>query len=384
MSKAIGYSLNAFPSDTLDEIRATLSGPARLLGRAAAGPEPLAVELRLGAPAIEAVRREGRAAELEDLLASAGLRCVSLNGFPLSPFHARRVKEDVFRPSWLEEDRVRLTLELAEIGAALAAEGDATTLSTLSGSFKPWGDGPEVRSAVARNVARAADGLRGLFERTGRRVVLCVEAEPFTTFETLPEIVELFERTGPHPHLAANLDCSHQAVEFEDPDAWMETLKARSIPLGKVHLTHALSVKSPGSNPAGIAAIRRLKEERYLHQTIAGSPGAVSSRAADIPDLDIPGAAARAFRGAAEARVHFHLPLFLEGGGGFETTHEWTARALRGAWSRDECRHFMIETYTWSVLAGRGVVEAPRAPEDLAPLMAREIEWARAVVGRRP
>src|SRR5262245_11701910 len=103
MSGAIGYSLNAFPSDTLEEVEATLAGPAARLRVRAAGTGALPVELRLGAPAIDAIRAGKLEPRLRDALARSGLTLLSLNGFPLSPFHARRVKEDVFRPSWLEE-----------------------------------------------------------------------------------------------------------------------------------------------------------------------------------------------------------------------------------------------------------------------------------------
>lgn len=381
MPRAIGYSLNVFPSDTLEEVRTTLAGPAKRLRERAAPGGVLPVELRLGSPAIDSIRREGRESEIRDLLAAASCRCVSLNGFPLSPFHARRVKEDVFRPSWLEEERVRLTLELAEIGAALAEPGDEMTLSTLSGSFKLWGDGEEVRRAVAANLRRAADGLEAIAGRTGRPVTLCVEAEPFTTFETLPEMLDLFSRTGPHPRLAVNLDCAHQAVEFEDPAAWIGALAERGLRLGKLHVTHALAIRGPSGNPAGVAALRRLREERWLHQVVCGSGTMVTRRASDIPDLDAPGASARAFGAADEARVHFHLPLFLEKGDGFTTTHAWTREALRLAWAGTSCEHFIVETYTWSVLLESGFVEEARSEDGLEPLMAREISWVKDALG---
>lgn len=382
MARAIGYSLNVFPSDTLGEVRATLAGPAKRLGEKAAPGGILPVELRLGSPAIDAIRREGRESEIADLLAAASLRCVSLNGFPLSPFHARRVKEDVFRPSWLEEERVRLTLELAEIGAAIAEPGSEITLSTLSGSFKLWGDGEDVRRDVAANLARTADGLDAISGRTGRAVTLCVEAEPFTTFETLPEMLDLFSRTGPHPRLAVNLDCAHQAVEFEEPAAWIAALAREGLRLGKLHVTHALAIRGPSGNPAGVATLRRLREERWLHQVVCGSGAVVTRRASDIPDLDLPGAAARAFGAADEARVHFHLPLFLEAGDGFSTTHAWTREALNLAWERTACEHFIVETYTWSVLLGSLFFPEGAGSDDaLAALMAREIEWVKDALG---
>jgi len=385
MSRSIAYALNVFPSDTLEELDASLAGPAaRLRERAAVRGAPLPVELRLGLPAIEAATRGGRAGAIRERLAASGLRCVSVNGFPLSPFHARRVKEDVFRPSWLDEERVRATLDLAAIAAELSDGADETTLSTLAGSFKLWGDGEDVRRAAAANLRRAADGLEELAARTGKRVTLCVEPEPFTTFETLPEILDLFVRTGPHPRLAVTLDCSHQAVQFEEPAAWIRALAERGVRLGKLHVTHALSIRGPAGNAAGVAALRRLREDRWLHQTICASGTVVTRRASDIPDLDAPGAAARSFGGADEARVHFHLPLFLESGDGFSTTHAWTREALRLAWSGTGCEHFVVETYTWPVLEGRGVVEGSSgaAREDaLVDSMAKELDWARRAVG---
>ena len=53
------------------------------------------------------------------LLAEQGLYVFTINGFPYGAFHGSPVKEHVYLPDWLEDERLVYTDRLAELLAAL-------------------------------------------------------------------------------------------------------------------------------------------------------------------------------------------------------------------------------------------------------------------------
>jgi len=74
-------------------------------------------------------------------------------------------------------------------------------------------------------------------------------------------------------------------------------------------------------------------------------------------------------------RVHYHLPLQAESlvdSHSVSTTRGDMISALHHILKRDLCRHFEVETYTWSVLPES---ERPQGSEALANCLAKEIEF---------
>ena len=74
-------------------------------------------------------------------------------------------------------------------------------------------------------------------------------------------------------------------------------------------------------------------------------------------------------------RVHFHLPIDSDrmlDADSIGTTREDMLAAFQHAMARRHCRHFEVETYTWSVLP-----EAHRPADDaaLALSLARELRF---------
>ena len=73
------------------------------------------------------------------LLRANGLYVFTINGFPYGTFHGKRVKEDVYLPDWLDDERLRYTNVLAGLLAALLPDDSALegSVSTVPGAFKP-------------------------------------------------------------------------------------------------------------------------------------------------------------------------------------------------------------------------------------------------------
>jgi hypothetical protein len=167
-------------------------------------------------------------------------------------------------------------------------------------------------------------------------------------------------------------------VEYEDPTASVQALRAAGIPIGKLQLSSALRIDAVDA--AAGAALRAFDEPVYLHQTIEQRDG-VLVRYADLGDA----LAALEQASGAQWRSHFHVPVFLDRMEHFGTTQDFLRAILRLHRAAPISQHLEVETYTWDVL--------PQAYRtlDLASAIARELNWvvgelddyARAPAGRR-
>jgi sugar phosphate isomerase/epimerase len=379
------YGTNVHPYRDLAQLLGALrewSGPLR---RSLALPR-LGLDLRVGSELLGAL---GPADEerLAATLREEALEVVSLNAFPLRDFHAARVKEEVYRPTWSEPGRLEATLRAAALLDALLPAGARGTVSTSPGAFRAWGDDPAARAAQARGLALAARGLVELEERTGRRVLLCLEPEPACTLETAADAAAFFrEHLEPaaraldlapealRRHVGVALDTCHMAVEFEDPAAALGSLAGEGIEVGKVQLSAAGGVRAPAEGPEGLAALRGLDEPRWLHQVVGcDERGARALRLDDLPALfALP---APRLRGLARLRVHFHLPLHAAAGPVLETTSEYALDVLRRTQEAGHRPDVALETYTWSVVGAAPAAARAAGTTDVREGLARELRW---------
>ena len=310
---------------------------------------------------------------------------MTVNGFPYGRFHGVRVKEEVYRPDWREEERLRYTCGLADLMAELAPEGEVVTLSTVPGSFAPRGEG--AAEEMAHRMLRAAAHCVALAGRSGVTVALALEPEPFCFLETIEQAVDFFrdrllsraaarrladlaglseaEASAALPrHLGLCYDVCHAAVEFEDPAASLGALREAGIPVHKLQLSAALRV--PAVTPQAREALAAFDEGTYLHQVVSRGAGGLRR----LPDLG-PALARGSEADGEEWRVHFHVPLFLHDLGPFESTQPFLAEILALHREAPISPHLEVETYTWDVLPDalrRGPIEGA---------VARELGWVR-------
>lgn len=378
----LGYCTNVHPYEDLTGLLAALeSGAAplraRLVQRGRLGErEALGVGLWLPVRVAEQVARDP--APLRRRLDALGLSCFTVNAFPYGDFHGARVKDEVFRPHWGERRRLEYTLLAAEALAALLPEGEAGSMSTHSGGYKPWGAAGPRAEDVARHWRAAAEGLSALAARTGRSIRLCIEPEPLSMLETTGEVAEFFARwlAGPEAaqHLGVCFDACHQAVEFEDLEAALAALRRAGIAIGKLQLSSAIRVERPAAARAALAA---WADERWFHQVVMRQAGGALARQPDLPEAlaaaDGAGSGAAAH---AEWRVHFHVPLFaqrLDEQGLLLTTQPDLERVLRLAADGALTPHLEIETYSWSMIPP-ALRERMGAPT-LLDCLEREFVW---------
>jgi sugar phosphate isomerase/epimerase len=390
----LGYCTNIHAGETWDEVFANLERHVRAVKARVAPDRPFGVGLRLSAAAARRLAEPGVLEPFRDWLGANGLYVFTINGFPYGAFSGRSVKERVYRPDWLEDERLAYSDGLAELLTALAPDGVEGSVSTVPGCFAERGSLREAGPRVAERLRAHAEHLWQLAERTGRAVGLALEPEPHCMLETTSDAVAFFEQhvfsrasveafvgaTGLpaaraeealRRHLGVCLDACHAAVEFETPDDAVGRLVAAGVRILKVQVSAGLRVARPDA--AARAALEAFAEGVYLHQVVVRS-GPHLRRYLDLPqalaDAARPGAAP-----GDEWRVHFHVPVFREHLGPFENTQAFLAPLLARLGREDVCAHLEVETYTWDVLPPEHRAE----PVDEA--IARELAWTRQKLG---
>lgn len=390
----LGYCTNIHAGESWAEVRSVLETHVPRVKAAVSPQAPMGIGLRLSARASEELGEGEGLLQLRAELEARGLYVFTINGFPYGAFHGTRVKEDVYRPDWLEEPRFDYSVRLArQLAALLPDDMDEATVSTVPVGFSPRIAGSaEVRAAGDRMVRVAAE-LDAIAASTGKTIALAVEPEPFCHLETSAETRRFFERelfAGPavkrfaalrgattaqaeaalRRHLGVCFDACHMAVGFEDARAALGAFRAAGISIGKVQVSAGLEV--PDDLPASEvrSALAPFADEVYLHQ-VSERSGAHLLRWVDLPPaLEDLGDGAR-----GTWRIHFHVPLFRERLGPFRSTQAWLRGLLHqlaaDAWSPA----LEVETYTWDVLPPE------HRGEPVTDAVARELQWVRATLG---
>ena len=377
------YCLNVHPTETWEEIREALTGPARAVKAAISPDASMMVGLRFSAQSIDEILKPKALEEFIEILATEDFEARTVNAFPYGKFYGVRVKEAVYQPDWRTESRLTYTCRTADLMAAVAPADSFISISTVPGTFKPLAVGAE--ADMADRLLRAVSHFIGIFERTGKVMGLAIEPEPCCFLETVDEAVRFFEAhlfskyaarriseitglcmadaaTALPRHLGLCYDVCHAAVEFEDPTDSLDRLRRAGIPVHKLQLSSGLRL--PIANAYARRAVSAFNEPTFLHQVVSREKGTLK-READLPRALARGSAAD----LEEWRVHFHVPIFVDVLPEFETTQDFLTEILELHARRPISKHLEVETYTWGVLPK----EMRNSPLDQS--IAREIRW---------
>ncbi|KND40162.1 metabolite traffic protein EboE [Streptomyces stelliscabiei] len=363
----LGYCSNVHQAEDLDGVLAQLADHAEPV-RERLGVDRLGVGLWLARDVVtELAALPGELKHLRDELAVRGLETVTLNAFPYAGFHREVVKKDVYLPDWADEARLRHTLDCARLLAALLPDDAARgSVSTLPLAWRtPWP--PDRADTARRALDRLTAGLAEVEADTGRRIRVGFEPEPGCVVETTAQAVRELRGLDPE-RLGVCLDACHLAVQFEEPGAALRRLADAGLPVVKLQASCAVEAADP-ADPAAHAALRRLAEPRFLHQTRT----ATWQEAPDVRGVDdLPDALDGGLpTDTGPWRVHFHAPLHADPEPPLRTTADQLTQVLAGllGGTSADCDHIEVETYTWSVL--------PEPPTDLPGGIAAELAWAR-------
>jgi hypothetical protein len=377
MTIQLGYCTNVHAGADLYQTRANLSRFAVAVRQRFCPEAPLGIGLWLSASSARELLEDDRLEEFRDWLNISGLLPFTFNGFPYGDFHQRVVKHQVYLPTWAEPDRWTYTDNLITIQDRLLPPGLEASLSTLP---LAWGQPPltpSQRTLCADALRRIADRLARLEADSGRRVTLCLEAEPGCELQYSRDIVLFFEEDllrghDERPirrHLGVCHDVCHAAVMFEDQTEVLNRYRSAGLRVGKVQVSSAVRLPAEtlasANRAAALLQLASFNEDRYLHQTV------VRANEAATFHEDLSHALRDAERHAAvgEWRVHFHVPVYLERFGHLEAMQEAIHDCLGWAAKHGLTNHYEVETYAWSVLPAE--LQQP----DLSAGIAAEMAW---------
>lgn len=384
------YSMLVHPGDTWDDTWHSLTTYVPAVKRNVSPEDRFGVSLRLSAAsAFHLAGNDHERGRLRDFLKDEDLYVYTVNAFPYGPFKGRRVMEQVYEPDWSTVDRVRYTTAIADVLTEVTDPSVEPSIQTAPLAFRPNVTGRDYVAGFTRNLLQVVAHLAALERRTGRRVKLALEPEPYCFLETTDETVRYFEehvysREGTatlvaltglpasevqglvRRHLGVVFDICHQSVEFEDIPSSLAALVAAGVPIFKLQEAAALWV--PEVTPDTVRELTRFTDTIYLSQTTELRDGSLT-RFLHLGDAiaaweNSPG-------GHREWRTHFHVPVFLDDLGGFRTTRFAIEQALSAHAALSLSDHLEIETYTWDVLP-----EHLKTGE-ITEYVSREIEWVR-------
>lgn len=372
----LGYCTNIHAGETWPEVQLALRSKLLEVRARIAPHEKFGIGLRLSALAARQLEEPRELDEFRAFLEKNNLYVFTINGFPFGQFHGTRVKERVYLPDWLEDERVDYTVRLARILGAILPAGLEGTISTVPGAFAPRTSTIEAKTRVAAQLLRAAEELQRIEDRSGRTIALALEPEPACMIEAVGDTIEFFDRylakRAPQK-LGVCFDACHMAVELEEPELAVRRLEQAGIRIVKAQISAGLKVDLTGSAADAEEKLRALApfaEETYLHQVVEQRRDGVR-RYVDLPEA-IAAARVAGSEERREWRIHYHVPIFLERLGPFENTQAELARFLHLVRRTGCTQHLEVETYCWDVLP------AEHKSDDMTAAIARELAWARA------
>jgi hypothetical protein len=286
---SLTYSTLVHPGDTWDKMNASVRKFCPEVKKAVSPDKTFAVSLRLSGQSAELLAGDAaERAELREFLAAEDMYVMTVNAFPYGPFKGGMVKEQVYEPDWTSETRVAYTTAVAEVLADIVPQGTSPSIQTAPLAFRPNVTGPDYVEAFTVNVLRVVANLVDIERRTGCRVKLAIEPEPYCFLATTVETVDYFndhlftgvaaatlaglagmalsEAHGAlRRHLGVVFDICHQAVEFEDIPTSLALLAAAGIPVFKLQEAAALWI--PDVNADTVAELERYSDTIYLTQT---------------------------------------------------------------------------------------------------------------------
>ena len=392
LGKGLGhltYSTLVHPGDTWDQMWHSLTTFVPRVKARVSPNKPFGVSLRLSASSAETlINSPEKRHELKKFLQANDMYLYTVNAFVYGPFKNTVVKEEVYEPDWRTEQRAKYTENVAEILAEVGSPHVNPSIQSPPLGFKPRVTGDDVVQAYAANIRRLAAFLHRLRARTGRTVTLALEPEPYCYLETTAETVQFFTKVLRSDasvkalatelgvdtsealailkrHIGTVYDICHQAVEFEDIGASLQSLVDNEVPVFK--LQEAAAIRIPTVTRESVQALKQYADSIYLTQTIEKRDGKLT-RFLNLQD------AFAAFEkdpsGQREWRTHFHVPVFLEDlGKHFKTTRFAIEEALAFHKRTPLSAQLEIETYTWDVLPDE------LKTGDIVDYVVLELEW---------
>nr|WP_221774658.1 metabolite traffic protein EboE [Pelagicoccus albus] len=383
----LAYCTNVHPGNNWEETFRSLKNEVLQVKACVCPHNEYAIGLRLSALAAKELSQPKKLAAFKAWLNKKNCYVFTINGFPYGNFHGERVKEQVYRPDWSEEDRLTYTNLLFDILVQLLPTGVAGSVSTLPGSFKRFVTHNSQYAAMHDNLYKAYQHIETLSETYDLDLHLGLEPEPLGLFENTEETITFFEHflnrrkdaDQIKRRIGVNYDTCHLALEYEDANTALRKFDSLGIRISKLHISSALVTRD--FSPASLELLSGYNEPTYLHQVLAKEPGEGDTGENIRRYEDLPAALKAREIGednSTEWRIHFHIPLHSEPAWPLSSTRSHIRGALDYLKAKPEaCQHLEMETYTWSVLPELG------RNKSVVEQITSEYEWALSELNSR-
>jgi len=375
-SPDMSYCMNVHPANSYGELIENLKQYAIPVREKVADCVDMGVELHLNHVVGREV--ESRLNEFSNWMDSHELKVFSINNYPLIDFHQSVVKDKVYLPNWLDEERLEATLRSCRILATLLPPAGIGNVSTLGGAYRFHQLPENAEEKMAEKLINAAAEIIKLNESTGKQIGLAMEPEPDTTLDSRKSILDFFEEVLPKAALkfgismndvkqviGINLDACHSCVIFENPSETWTAIRKSGIEIFKLHVTNAPRLLNPFDDDK-IEILRKLDEPKYLHQSFAATMDGKIHRYQDLNEMPL-----EKLEEFKEIRTHFHVPLHLTGFGSALTTNEEVVELLTTVKKSEEFPKCVVETYTWP----QHISASGESPPSLVDGISEEVRW---------
>ena len=392
------YCLNVHPGISWPDVQRNITEHVLPLKERLSPEAPFGVGLRLAGEASKEILAGTELVEFRSFLDEHGLYVYTMNGFPYGPFHGQAVKANVHAPDWRDQERVDYTLRLIDALAVLLPDGIDGGISTNPFGYRPFIDveSDATWKLFTERMVDIAVRLHAVSQVTGKLIHLDLEPEPDGVLGDCADLIAFYEtwllpfgvprlaerrnleideaRSLMLEYIRVCFDTCHVGVGYENPRSVLARFDALGIKVGKIQVSSALRLEldsNPEVRAAQAEALAPFDEPVYLHQVIQQNNDGSIVRYPDLQEA-LPNIADA---DAAEWRIHFHVPIFVEHYGAFGSTQE-TIRDTFEVLREDRfTNHLEIETYTWDVLPGDLKL-------DLDTSIAREYEWVIDVISK--
>lgn len=289
-----------------------------------------------------------------------GVLLTSLNGFPFGNFHSKVVKEQVYLPTWADNERLLYTQKLAEILAVCLPEHHHVgAISTLPFAYaSQWGE--TLQHQAISQLLTLSKYLKALEARSQKRIVVCLEMEPDCVFQATEQLVHFFtQQLLPAAnaqgipaqdvlrYIGCCYDTCHQAVMNEDILASLTNIHQAGIYIGKIQVSNA--IKATLSSELDVEALcQQFADEKFLHQSKVFCQQQLVAELADLNAEQL--LTIQAQYGDIDVFIHYHIPInqdcfsqpyLASTQGAILTTLDFVKQQLSYQ------PYLEIETYTW-------------------------------------
>jgi hypothetical protein len=357
---------------------------------------PMGVGLRLSAKAASELKDRANLTAFKYWLDEQGLYVFTINGFPYGGFHFTRVKDQVHAPDWLHDDRIQYTFDLIEILAELLPKGLEGSISTSPLSYKPWFKHDsdkidEVKTQATENIVKVAVKLYNLEKAEGILIHLNLEPEPDGFLENTADVTDFYvnyvftvgcnvfaagiagiskqeSKDALLRYIRICYDVCHFALAWEKVDFVLSEFSKLGIQVGKIQISAALEadISQESNRSIVLEDLFQFIEPTYLHQVSLTKDS--QKPFLQIDDLEQTNPFEIINSQAQKARVHFHVPVFVEKYKNLSSTQADIVEVLYYLKSNTFCKHWEVETYTWNVLP-------TNLQKDIDQSIIREMEW---------